>query len=659
VEYEGLTPDSFPTITKGPDGNLWVTEFTSNQIARVTTSGVFTHFSIPTENGRPLQITQGPAGDGALWFTERDGNKIGRIDTDGDITETMQIQDPVLHEGVLSNGPNGITVGPDNNLWFAMWFSNRIGKVTTAGSFTVYDIPLLPSETSSDPNSIIVGPDNNLWFLEPAANKISRITTSGVMTRLDIPTPNSGPVDLITGSDGKIWFTELAGNKIGRFNPSLGPTANAGGPYSISEGQSLTLNASGSSDPDGLSLTYSWDVNGDGTFGDAVGVSPTLTWAQLNALNIKDNETPNGTPRTPLVRVRVQDVLGNISEATTALTVLNTAPTAAIAGPSTGVRGQPLTFTVSATDPSPVDQAAGFEYAINWGDGSPVQTIPRTSGNGSGVSVAHVYTTTGSYTVSVTATDQANLTSQPATLVVTIAAAAIQTDPCDATKTALVVGGTTGNDNLVFSSGGGGVTVTLNGSSLGTFNPTGRILAYGQAGNDDIQVAGGISLPAWLFGDAGNDRLKGGGGANLLVGGEGDDLLVGSGNRDVLIGGAGADRIVGQAEQDLLIAGSTAFDANLAALCAIVDEWNSSRDYATRVANVMGTGSGSGWAARLNGNYFLTVGGTVFDDGARDVLTGSADQDLFFAKLSGSGVLDEITDLNDDEFAADLDFILS
>jgi len=56
------------------------------------------------------------------------------------------------------------------------------------------------------------------------------------------------------------------------------PTANAGGPYAVTYGGSLTLNASGSSDPDGDPLTYSWTINGSAA---ATGVQPTLTWSAL------------------------------------------------------------------------------------------------------------------------------------------------------------------------------------------------------------------------------------------------------------------------------------------------------------------------------------------------------------------------------------------
>src|SRR5262249_20111505 len=156
----------------------------------------------------------------------------------------------------------------------------------------------------------------------------------------------------------------------------------------------------------------------------------------------------------------------------------------------------------------------------------------------------------------------------------------------------LVVGGTLGGDHIQFSPvGGDGIAVTINGISQGLFTPTGRLVAYGQAGDDDIQVAGGIQLPAWLFGGDGNDPVNGGNGNNVLLGGAGDDQLVGGTDRDILIGGRGADRLLGNGGDDLLIAGFTTFDVNEQALFAVLSEWTSARSYAERVANLRsGTG---------------------------------------------------------------------
>src|SRR5262249_46106453 len=66
-------------ITKGPDGNLWFTENTNNQIGRITTSGIVTRFPLSPSSG-PYGITAGP--DGNLWFIG-DANEIGRITTSG------------------------------------------------------------------------------------------------------------------------------------------------------------------------------------------------------------------------------------------------------------------------------------------------------------------------------------------------------------------------------------------------------------------------------------------------------------------------------------------------------------------------------------------------------------------------------------------------
>ena len=241
-------------------------------------------------------------------------------------------------------------------------------------------------------------------------------------------------------------------------------------------------------------------------------------------------------------------------------------------------------------------------------------------------------------------------------------------DPCEAGLTALMIRGTQQADTIVVSPQGnsGAVNVSINGVSSGPFVPTGSIIVLGQAGDDDIQIAGSISLPPWLYGEAGHDRLKGGAGDDVLLGGTGDDLLSGGSGRDLLIGGTGADRLVGNSEDDLLIAGNTLHDTLDTALCAIMDEWTSGRTYSQRVANLSGLASagadGSTFASRENNGFFLRSDGpgtTVFDDNAADILTGSSGLDWFLFNADGENgtAKDKATDLHAAEFAADIDWL--
>jgi Ca2+-binding RTX toxin-like protein len=253
----------------------------------------------------------------------------------------------------------------------------------------------------------------------------------------------------------------------------------------------------------------------------------------------------------------------------------------------------------------------------------------------------------------VTATDKDTGASISATKTLTISAVAMQTDPVDPTKTALVVGGTTDDDSIVIGPGGPGeVQVLLDGVAQGGYSPTGRIIVYGQAGDDDIQVAGSVSQSVWLYGDAGNDTLHGGAGDDVLLGGADNDQLTGGQGRDLLIGGTGADLLSSNADEDILIAAKTAFDANQAGLFAIMAEWTSERSFTDRVANLRGAGSGP----RDNGNYFLKVSGTdatVYDDDDVDVLSGASGSDWFFANLSG-GATDIINGLGGAELVEEL-----
>ena len=83
--------------------------------------------------------------------------------------------------------PSGITTGPDGNLWFTAFHTQRnyfaasyIGSVTTAGKLQARYL----LARKALPESIVTGPDGNLWFTEEFLGRIGRVTTSGKLRLL-------------------------------------------------------------------------------------------------------------------------------------------------------------------------------------------------------------------------------------------------------------------------------------------------------------------------------------------------------------------------------------------------------------------------------------------------------------------------------------------
>jgi CSLREA domain-containing protein len=356
---------------------------------------------------------------------------------------------------------------------------------------------------------------------------------------------------------------------------------------------------------------------------------------------------------TQVVSATATDPAGNTSEFSHVVPVTlggNTAPViTALDGPTLAVRGQPLDYTGSFSDPDP-DTWTG---KVNFGDGTGDQPLILNSDKT--FAFHHEFAGTGTFTVTVTVADNHGGVGTRS-LDVSVVVATLEPDPLDPSHPLLAVGGTTGNDAILVlpASARGTLQVIVNGALKGPFAAAGRIVVFGQDGNDIIVVSSLVSNPAWLFGGAGNDQLICGSGNSVMLGGSGDDLLFGGIGRDLLIGGTGADRIFGNGGDDLLLAGATAFDFNQVALNAIQAEWTSARDVATRVANISGAGTGP----RNNGNFFLTTDGpsvTAFDDNSRDVLSGGPGADWFFANVD-TGVRDIIIDLSARDFASKLKF---
>ncbi len=188
--------------------------------------------------------------------------------------------------------------------------------------------------------------------------------------------------------------------------------------------------------------------------------------------------------------------------------------------------------------------------------------------------------------------------------------------------------GGTGRDSLSYVDWITNVRVDLSQPSTVPLNATG---ISGHTGGIEMVMAGN-----------GNDTLIAQAGiATILLGGLGNDSLRGGSGRDILIGGLGADTIEGLGGDDLLIAGETSYDRDRVALLLVQSEWtNTTRNFATRVSNLRGTGTGQ----RSNNTVFLNIT-TVFSDSefvdrlTGDLTGGPKNQDWFW------GELDEIVDL--------------
>jgi streptogramin lyase/subtilisin-like proprotein convertase family protein len=147
-------------------------------------------------------------------------------------------------QGISQGGAaDGVTNGPDGNIWFVEPGTDRIGRITPAGVVTEFSAGISANAGLTD---ITRGSDGNLWFTEAAADKIGRITTAGVVTQFSAGiTGGATPTAIAAGPDGRVWFTENGIDKIGAITTTGTPGTVTEFGAGISAGADLTDIASG------------------------------------------------------------------------------------------------------------------------------------------------------------------------------------------------------------------------------------------------------------------------------------------------------------------------------------------------------------------------------------------------------------------------------
>jgi len=164
----------------------------------------------------------------------------------------------------------------------------------------------------------------------------------------------ANPVDLQIGPDGNLYYADLDGGTIRRITWSINrsPVAKAtASPTSGTAPLTVQFGVTGSTDPDGDPLTYSWDLNGDGTFGDSTSPTPSFTYTQNGQVS---------------VGLQVSDGRGGVGTDHVTILVGVGGPTAIMATPAAGTLwkvGDVISFSGSATDPVDGQLPAS---ALNW-----------------------------------------------------------------------------------------------------------------------------------------------------------------------------------------------------------------------------------------------------------------------------------------------------
>lgn len=153
------------------------------------------------------------------------------------------------------------------------------------------------------------------------------------------------------------------------------PTAAAGPDKTVKAGLPLGFNAADSSDPDGDTLTYSWDF-GDGTT--ATGVAPVHSYSRGDTFTVV---------------LTVDDGFGGVSTDSLVVTSANEAPTANPGLSQSVDEGQTVSFNGSGSNDPDGDS---LTYTWNFGDGSPVVQ---------GAKPTHVFGDNGVYNVTLVVDD--------------------------------------------------------------------------------------------------------------------------------------------------------------------------------------------------------------------------------------------------------------
>ena len=385
-------PNSTFTTTVGPVTTA--TSVTSN-IGGARIPGalvVFTNTAIP--NGHPTPIANGPyfgVEGSSVTF-----NSAGTADPEGDPLTYLW----TFGDGVTSTTQNPTHTYSDNGVYpVTLSVDDGHGPVTVNTTATITNANPVP--TASVANASVTcgqlasftgtftdaGIIDQTWTWSIGWGDGSPVTTGSnalmatPITAAHNYATNAGTFSItltVTDKDGGIGSATTS--EVNSCRPNRPPVPIANGPYFGVEGSLVSFNSTGTGDPDGDVLTYSWNF-GDGS-PSATGSNPTHTY--------KDNGV------VP-VTLTVDDGHGHAATVNTTATITNVAPVPTLTTSTANVSCNQLGSVIGVfSDAGVLDMV--WSYDIDWGDGS-AHSLGTTMTQSGTIPATHAYAANGVYTV--------------------------------------------------------------------------------------------------------------------------------------------------------------------------------------------------------------------------------------------------------------------
>jgi MYXO-CTERM domain-containing protein len=329
-------------------------------------------YTVAAESSVTLTATDADAGDcwsvGYRWDTNGDGS----YDTSWSSTESTTFS------AAGYDGPTSLTATAQ--MYCSVWFV-FYSYYTDTASITITNVaPVISSVTKTTSGAEGDSLSYSVAYSDVETADTHTITwdwgdgetSSGASTTHTWADDGAYTVTVTVtdddgGSDSESFTVTLTNANPKISSSSFTTTGN--------EGSSLSYSAVGTDAGTADALTYTWSF-GDGDT--ATGSSVTHEFAD------------NGSYTVTLT---VTDDDGGSKSTSKTVTISNVAPTLTLTGDTSGEAGDALTWVATVTDPGADDT---HTYAWTFGDGSSA----TTSG-----SASHSYASTGSYTVSLTVTD--------------------------------------------------------------------------------------------------------------------------------------------------------------------------------------------------------------------------------------------------------------